>query len=108
MRPIWDNLRRKVEDAQRELPSDAAKPFVNDEYGDIFGIVFSIVWDGYTYAEIKDIADDIRDELLTLPDVAKVNLLGVQDERIFIDYNSDKLREISLSVEQLETMLYQS
>lgn len=43
MRPIWDNLRRKVEDAQRELPSDAAKPFVNDEYGDIFGIVFSIV-----------------------------------------------------------------
>jgi len=105
MRPIWDNLRRKVEDAERELPIEAQKPIVNDEYGDIFGIVFSIVWDGYSYAGIKDIADDLRDELLTLPDVAKVNLLGVQDERVFIDYNSDKLRELSLSVEQLETIL---
>ena len=96
MRPIWDNLRRKVEDAERELPADADKPIVNDEFGDIFGIVFSIVWDGYTYADIKDIADDLRDELLTLSDVAKVDLLGVQDERVFIDYNNDKLRELSL------------
>ena len=105
MRPIWDNLRRKVEDAERELPADADKPIVNDEFGDIFGIVFSIVWDGYTYADIKDIADDLRDELLTLSDVAKVDLLGVQDERVFIDYNNDKLRELSLSPEQLESIL---
>lgn len=105
MRPIWDNLRRKVGDAERELPEDAQKPMINDEYGDIFGIVFSIVWDGYNYADIKDIADDLKDELLTLPDVAKVNLLGVQDERVFIDYNSDKLKEFSLSVHQLESIL---
>lgn len=105
MRPIWDNLRRKVEDAQLELPDSSFKPHVNDEYGDIFGIVYGIVWDGFTYAEIKDVADDVRDELLLLPDVAKVDILGQQDERIFIDYNSDKLNEISLSTQQLSKIL---
>ena len=105
MRPIWDELRRKVEDAERELPESAKKPIVNDEYGDIFGIVFSIVWDGFNYAEVKEIADDVRDELLELPDVAKVEIWGAQEERIFIDYNNDKLKEIALSPDQLEEIL---
>ena len=105
MRPIWDELRRKVEDAERVLPETAKKPIVNDEYGDIFGIVFAITWDGFSYADVKEVADDLRDELLELKDVAKVDILGAQDERVFIDYNSDKLKEVSLSVEQLEQTL---
>lgn len=105
MRPIWDELRRKVEDAERDLPEGASVPFVNDEYGDIYGIVFAIVWDGFNYAQMKEVADAIRDELLELPDVAKVDFFGVQDERIFIDYNNAKLSEVSLSPEQLRKIL---
>lgn len=105
MRPIWDELRRKVEDAERELPKEAVKPIVNDDYGDIFGIITSIVWDGFTYAEVKDIAEDLRDELLEIYEIAKVHIFGTQDERIFIDYNSDKLSEISLSPSQLRDLL---
>lgn len=105
MRPIWDELRRKVEDAERELPLTAAKPIVNDEYGDIFGIVVGILWDGFTYAEIKNVAENVRDSLLEVKDVAKVNLVGSQDERVFINYNNDKLKEIALSPDQLRTIL---
>jgi len=105
MRPIWDEVRRKVEDAERELPESAKKPIVNDDYGDVFGIVVGIVWDGFLYAEIEDIADELRNELLEIYDVAKVDLLGIQDQRIFIDYSNDKLREVGLSPSQLEYIL---
>src|SRR5690606_30652867 len=69
MRPIWDDLRRKVEDAERDLPETALKPIINDEYGDIFGIVLAINWEGFDYAQIKDVADDMKDDLLELIDV---------------------------------------
>ena len=105
MRPIWDELRRKVEEAERELPETAQPPIVDDEYGDIFGIVFAITWDGFDYRQIKDVADEMRDEILELKDVAKVDIWGAQDERIFIDYNNEKLKEISLSSEQLSSIL---
>lgn len=105
MREIWDNLRRKVEDAERDLPDDAAKPIVDDEFGDTYGIVFAIIGDGFSYAEIKDIADDIRDDLKGIPDVAKVDILGVQDERVFIDYYDEKLAEVGLSPDQLGEIL---
>ncbi|MCH9614675.1 MAG: Multidrug resistance protein MdtB [Chlamydiia bacterium] len=105
MRPIWDELRRKVEDAERELPLAAKAPIVNDDYGDIYGIVVGIVWDGFSYAEIKNVAEDVRDSLLEVPDVAKVDLVGTQDERVFINYNNDKLREIAISPEQLRQIL---
>lgn len=105
MRPIWDELRRKVEDAERELPLTAQKPLVNDDYGDIYGIVVGIVWDGFRYAEIEDIAEDLRNTLLGIHDVAKVEFFGVQEERVFIDYSNDKLRELGLSPQQLAYLL---
>ena len=105
MRPIWDDVRRKVEDAERELPETAIKPIINDEFGDIFGIVLAINWDGFEYAQIKDVADDMKDDLLELTDVAKVDIYGAQEERVYIDYNSDKLKELSLTMEELEYTL---
>ena len=64
MRPIWDKLRRKVEQASAELPSDVIGPIVNDEFGDVFGIVLGIIGDGFSYAELKQVADEVRDEIL--------------------------------------------
>ena len=105
MRPIFDDLRRKVADVQSELPDGASEPFVNDEYGDVFGSVYTLTGDGFSYAELKDVADDIRDRLLKLPDVAKVNLHGVQKESIFVEYDNARLTELGISPKQLSAVL---
>ncbi|MCP3962068.1 MAG: efflux RND transporter permease subunit [bacterium] len=105
LRPIWDNLRRKIDDARGDLPDDVRGPFVNDEFGDVFGIVVTITGDGFDYAEIKEIADEVRDELLLLEDVAKVEIFGAQEERIFVEYNNARLAEYGHSPIQLQQLL---
>ena len=105
MRPIWDNLRRKVERASRELPDGVRGPFVNDEFGDVFGILIGLTGEGYDYAELKDVADQVRDQLLRLDDVAKVEISGAQEERIFVEYSNARLAEIGLSPGQLRSIL---
>lgn len=105
MRPIWDNLRRKVERAKTELPDEVRGPFVDDEFGDVFGTIVSVTGDGYTYADLKDIAEDCRNELLLHPDIAKVDIYGIQDERIFVEYNNSRLAELGLSPAQLSQIL---
>jgi len=95
LRTIWDNLRRKVQ--QVALPDGASVPEVNDEFGDVFGIVYAIEGDGFSYAEMKSVVDDVRNELLTITDVAKVDLHGVQQERIFIEYDNTRLTTLGLT-----------
>ncbi len=105
MRPIWDNLRRKVEEIETDMPDGVIGPFVNDEFGDVYGIVFTISGEGFNYTELNSIAEDIRDELQRLPDAAKVDILGEQEERIFIEYDNSKLAELNLSPYQLSQSL---
>jgi len=105
MRPIWDKLRRKVRRAAAELPSSVIGPVVNDEFGDVFGIVLGIIGEGFSYAELKQVADEVRDELLHLPDVAKVEIYGAQQERVFVEYDNARLAEIGLSPLLLQQVL---
>ena len=105
MRPIWDNLRRKIDDARDELPDGIIGPEVNDEFGDVYGIVMTLTGEGYSYAELKDIADDTRDQFLYIDDVAKVEILGAQEERIFVEYSNTQLSKLNLSPSQLLQML---
>jgi multidrug efflux pump subunit AcrB len=105
MRPIWDNLRRKIDGARDDLPPDAIGPFVNDEFEEVFGTVLTIVGEGYTYAELKRIADDVRDELLRIPEISKVAIHGAQEERVFIEYSNARLAELNLSAVQLQRIL---
>ena len=105
MRPIWDNLRRKVEKATPELPEGIQGPYVNDEFGDVFGILITLIGDGFSYSDLKDVADDVRDELLRLGDVAKVEITGYQEERVFVEYNNARLSELGISPIQLQQML---
>ena len=88
MKPIWDKVRNKVADVTPELPQGCQPPMVDDEYGDVFGIVVALTGDGFSYREIKDVADDVRDELLTIQDVGKVDIYGQQEERIFIEFSN--------------------
>ncbi|MDP1834901.1 MAG: efflux RND transporter permease subunit [Chlamydiales bacterium] len=105
MRPIWDTLRRKVEKVTRDLPEGIIGPFVNDEFGDVFGTILTITGEGYSPRELKDIADDVRNELLLIDEVAKVETYGVQDERIFVEFQDAKLAKVGSSALQLRQLL---
>ncbi len=105
MRPIWDDLRRKVDRVAPDLPEGIVGPIVNDEFGDVFGTILTLTGDGYSYAELKEIADDVRDELLLIPEVAKVEIYGDQEERIFVEYNNARLAELGLAPLQLRGIL---
>lgn len=105
MRPIFDDLRRKVETSKKDLPEGVAGPFVNDEYGDVFGVVYTLTGDGFNYRELKDVADEIRDELLLRDQVAKVEIHGHQEEVVFVEYSIARLQDLGLSPQQLRAAL---
>ena len=105
MRPIFDDLRRKIEDIESTLPQGIDGPHVNDEFGDVYGIIYGLMGDGFSYRELKDIADEIKDELLKVDDVAKVQLQGIQKEVVFVEYNNARLTELGLSPQQLNNDL---
>ncbi|MFO7496982.1 MAG: efflux RND transporter permease subunit, partial [Desulfobacterales bacterium] len=105
MRPIWDNLRRKVAAAAVQLPEGVVGPFVNDEFGDVFGIVLGLTGEGFSYPDLKAVADQVRDELLRIDDVAKVEIFGAQEERIFVEFNNARLSQLGLSPYQLMHIL---
>ncbi len=105
MRPIWDKLRRKIDGAVGDLPDGVSGPFVNDEFGDVFGTLITLTGDGFDYRELKSIADDVRNELLLLDEIAKVDIFGAQEERIFVEYDNARLAEFGLSPLQLQQLL---
>jgi multidrug efflux pump len=105
MRPIFDDLRRKVDSIVSDLPAGTRPPEINDEFGDVFGSVYTLNGDGFTYSELKTIADELRDVLLKEPDIAKVEIHGAQQEVIFVEYNNSRLSELGLSPQQLAASL---
>ncbi len=105
MRPLFDEIRRKVDDAKDTLPEGIIGPEVNDELDDVFGILIGLTGEGYSLAELKDVADDIRDELIKLSNAAKVEIAGAQEERIFIDYDNARLAELGLTKQHLQKII---
>ncbi|WP_290785169.1 efflux RND transporter permease subunit [Halomonas sp.] len=101
----WDKLRRKIDDSRRRLPEEAMAPIINDEFGDVFGIMLSLTGEGYDQAELKEVADNVRDRLLMLDDVAKVNIHGFAEERIFLEYSQARLADLGVSPQGLAQLL---
>lgn len=98
---VWDRLRRKL-NALEGLP-EGVNPNLNDDgIGDVYGIVVGLTSDGYSYVEMKEYADDIKDDLIKLPDAAKVELGGVQEERVFVEFDNARLKEYGLSSSRLQ------
>ena len=101
---VWDRLRRKL-NAIEGLPS-GVKPNLNDEgIGDVFGIVLGITSDGFSYAEMKEYVDDIKDDLIKLDNAAKVELGGEQEERVFVEFDDSRLKEYGLSAQKLSGII---
>ncbi|MGA1932752.1 efflux RND transporter permease subunit [Arcobacter sp. YIC-464] len=107
MREIWDSLRRKVEKGSRALPNGTSQPIVNDEFGDVYGNLISITSDGLDYSELEDIANDTKDIILRVDEVAKVELLGLQPQRVYVEYDNTKLAKLNLSASYLKNILEQ-
>ncbi len=105
MRPIFDDLRRKIDTVVPDLPQGSMLPEINDEFGDVFGVVYTLTGDGFSNAELKTVADELRDVLLKEPDIAKVDIHGAQQEVVFVEYNNARLSELGLSPQQLAASL---
>ena len=92
----WYHVRKSIGDIEHTLPSGTLGPFFNDEFGDTFGIIYGFTSDGFTQRELRDYVEDVRSRLLGLPDVSKIEILGAQDERIFIEFSMRELASLGI------------
>ena len=98
---VWDELRRRMADHQGELPPGAGPITVNDAFGDVFGVYFALVGDGYTFAELKEVADLLQRELLVVKDVKKVELFGVRPEAVYVQMSRSKMAALGITRQQI-------
>jgi len=92
----WYQVHKKLNDIAHTLPEGMHGPFFNDEFGDTYGTIYAFTADGFTHAELKDAVDDVRQELLRIPSVAKVDLIGVQQEKVYIEMSHRKLATLGI------------
>lgn len=98
---VWYRVRRNIGDIRHTLPAGVVGPFFNDDFGDTFGFIYGFTADGYTFRELRDHVEAIRSKLLQVPDVAKVEVLGAQDERIYIEFSTEKLAGLHLNLQAI-------
>ncbi len=104
LQAVWDRLRRKLS-AIQGLPSGVVPDLNDDGIGEVFGIAIGLVIDGFSYAEAKSYVDDIKDDLIKLDFAAKVELGGVQEERVFVEFDNTRLKEYGLSSSKLQSLI---
>ena len=104
LQAVWDRLRRKLTQIQG-LPSGVNPNLNDDGIGEVFGIAVGLVMDGFSYAEAKDYVDDIKDDFIKLDLAAKVEVGGVQDERVFIEFDNSRLKEYGLTASKLQSII---
>lgn len=102
---IWDELRRKVNDLEPNLPPGVAAPSVIDDFGDVFGILLAITGDGYSYKELNDYVDYLRREVELVDGVAKVSVTGTQQEQVFIEISLQRLSSLGISPQTIYNTL---
>ncbi|MFM6986068.1 MAG: efflux RND transporter permease subunit, partial [Hydrogenophaga sp.] len=104
---VWYTVRKKIGDMRATLPQGVVGPFFNDEFGDVFGVIYALQGDGFSPAERKAVADDVRQRLLRVKDVNKVELFGVQDEKLYIEVSNRRLATMGLDMGQILAALGQ-
>ncbi len=93
---IWYQVRKKVGDIKQTLPQGIVGPFFNDEFGDTYGIIYAFTADGFTRRELRDYVEKARSRILEVPDVSKVEIIGAQDERIYVEFSTHRLAQMGL------------
>jgi len=97
----WYQVRKKIGDIRGALPPGIQGPFFNDEFGDTYTNIYAITGDGFQYRDLKDFGDRIRAELLRIPGVAKVDFIGEQEEKVFIELSNAKLATLGIEPQQI-------
>jgi multidrug efflux pump len=93
---IWYHVRKSIADIRHTLPAGIVGPGFNDDFGDTFGIIYGFTADGFTHRELRDYVEDIRSKLLHIPDVSKIEILGAQSEKIFVEFSMQELASLGL------------
>ncbi len=101
MAQIWYTVRKKIGDMRGTLPAGVVGPFFNDEFGDVYGSIYALSADGFSYQELKDQADFVRQRLLKVQHVNKVQIFGAQDEKVFIEVPQKRLAQLGLDFNQV-------
>lgn len=101
----WYQVRKKIADIRHTLPPGLVGPFFNDEFGDTFGIIYAFTADGFSHRELRDFVEDVRSQLLHVPDVSRIDILGAQDEVIFIDFSVERLAGLGFAPSELIAVL---
>ncbi|BDB23938.1 efflux RND transporter permease subunit [Cupriavidus sp. P-10] len=104
---IWYTVRKKIGDIQQTLPAGVRGPFFNDEFGDVYGTIYALSADGFNYKELREYADLVRQELLRVPSVAKVSLIGLQDEKVYIEFNQARFAQLGLDINAIADQISQ-
>ncbi|MDC7712576.1 efflux RND transporter permease subunit [Vogesella sp. LYT5W] len=102
---LWYTVRKKLGDIKHTLPADIRGPFFNDEFGDTFGNIYAFTGDGFSYEEVRRYVDGVRQEILRLPDVGKVDMIGEQEERIYVTLSNAKLAALQLDARTIWSAL---
>ena len=104
---IWDKLRRKVADAQAKLPAGAGPSFVNDDFGDVYGLFLALTGEGYTLTDLGRYAEDLRKDLLLVDGTAKVTLFGVPEEAVFVEISNSRAAALGIPIHRIHEALRQ-
>jgi multidrug efflux pump subunit AcrB len=104
---VWTKVRNKIADAERDLPPGASTPVVNDDFGDVFGIYYLLTGEGYTPTDLYDYAKELRRELLLVEGVAKVGIVGEQEEVIYVEVSRERAASLGVSLSQVYDTLSQ-
>ena len=105
IRPTWRDVRNFCEDIKKDFPAGVYGPYYNDRFDDVFGSIYALTGDGFSYEEMRSKAEEIRQMLLNVESVQKVELIGVQSEKVYIEIEQAKLAELGISPQTIAGVL---
>ena len=107
LQQVWDGVRRKIDDmiVKGELPPGTSQPLINDDFGDVFGMMFAVTGTGYSYGELEDYVDYLRRELILVPGVAKIDISGTRARQVFVEISQARMATLGISMQRIYDLL---
>lgn len=96
VKPTWTRVRNMIADIQREFPSGVAGPFFDDQFGDVYGNIFAFTSDSLSPRQLRDLVEDARTRILGIPDVGKIEIVGAQDEAIYLEFSTRRIAALGI------------
>ncbi len=96
VKPTWARVRNLIDDVKHQFPQGVVGPFFDDQFGDVYGNIFALTGDGLSHRELRDFAEDARTQILKIPDVGKVDIVGAQEEVIYLEFSTRKIAALGI------------